>query len=143
MTKTSKPHTTDLSVNKPIGFIVKLLWGFWFFWVLYRILLFPFFASHEGQEVLFGVLWQVIMTLPALLFTPAVMKAQSPYALIIAHLVMLLYFASASVFFVVYLYGQNQLLGWASGVEALMLLMINILLFMLLKRLPPMYKTAA
>lgn len=142
MTQTAKTKAADLSANKPIDFIIKLLWGCWFFWVLYRILGFPYLASREGQEIIFGIFWQFIITLPALLFTPAVIKAKSPYALIITHLVTLLYFSSACVFFVVYLYAQNKLLGWASGVEAFVLLGINILLFMLLKRLPPMYRTA-
>lgn len=94
-------------------------------------------------QILMGVVWQFFVLLPALLLTPTIKKGNSPYALIIASLVVLVYLGAVGVFLLMRLYENAPLpvsIGFA--IETFLLLAINALLFVLLKRLPPMHKSA-
>ena len=57
-------------------------------------------------------------------------------------MITLVYLASAGVYLVLRLYEQApMLISLGFGVETVLLLLINVYLFILLKRLPPMHKT--
>lgn len=136
-----KPSTSPPKPTKPIWLILNQVW---FLWLFYRLLAYPllvgFSLSSMGQALM-GVVWQFFVLLPALLLTPAIKKGNSPYALIVASLVMLVYLGAVGVFLLMRLYENAPLpisIGFA--IETLLLLAINALLFVLLKRLPPMHK---
>lgn len=128
--------------QKPIAPIHKMLYLTWGVWLLYRLVVYVGLLGLSTQaNMLYGVLWQVLVLLPAFVFTPAIMRAKAPYRLIMASMVMLIYLASVGVFFIIRLYENAPI--WVTvglGVEMVLLLMINVLLMTLIKRLPPMHK---
>lgn len=114
----------------------------WGAWLLYRLVVYVgLLGLFMRANVLYGVLWQAVVLLPAFVFTSAIMQAKAPYRLIMASMVMLIYLASVGVFFVIRLYENAPM--WVTvglGVETVLLLVINVLLMTLIKRLPPMHK---
>lgn len=128
---------------KPILPIQKRLRLLWVVWLLYRLLLYPLLVAYQSTaNVLSGMLWQLLVLLPAFLVTPTVLKGRIPYQLLIANMVTLIYLASTGVFLVIRLYEHAPVaicLGFA--LESMLLLWINWYVFVLLKRLPPMHKT--
>lgn len=114
-------------------------------WLIYRLLGYPLlvgFSLSSWTMMATGAAWQVVVLLPALLLTPTIKKGNSPYGLIVASLVMLVYLGVVGVFLFIRLYEHAPLaIALGFGVETLLLSIINGLLFVLLKRLPPMHKT--
>lgn len=91
--------------------------------------------------IVFGVIWQFIKLIPALLLTPIIRRADAPYGLIVASLVMLIYLGFVGVYLFIHVFEHSPVyISVGFGLETLLLLIINILLFVLLKRLPPMHK---
>lgn len=137
----SKPHTPP----KPTAPIQSMLRRVWVLWLIYRLLGYPLlvgFSLSSWTMMATGVAWQVVVLLPALLLTPTIKKGNSPYGLIVASLVMLVYLGVVGVFLFIRLYEHTPLvIALGFGVETLLLSIINGLLFVLLKRLPPMHKT--
>lgn len=128
--------------QKPIAPIYKpfvLLWGSW---LLYRFVIHVAILGVSAQaNILYGMMWQIVVLLPALLFTPTVLRANNPYRLILTSMLMLMYLAGIGVFFIIRLYENAPL--WVKlglGLEVILLLFINILLMILIKRLPPMHE---
>lgn len=137
----SKSHTPP----KPTAPIQLMLRRVWVLWLIYRLLGYPLlvgFSLSSWTMMATGVAWQVVVLLPALLLTPTIKKGNSPYGLIVASLVMLVYLGVVGVFLFIRLYEHAPLvIALGFGVETLLLSIINGLLFVLLKRLPPMHKT--
>ncbi len=128
--------------NKPIAPIhqrLQLLWGLW---LIHRLVIYPVLVGvATGASIMSGMMWQVLVLLPALLLTGVVTKGNSPYWLIILSMMTLVYLGSAGVFLVMRIYEHAPFMIWAGfAVETLLLAMINVLLFILLKRLPPMHQ---
>lgn len=136
-----KPSTSP----KPILPIQKTLRHLWIVWLLYRLFGYPALVGiATGANVVLGVLWQLFVLLPAFGLTAAVLKARSPYALMVASMLALVYLATVGVFLLVRLYENAPMAIWAGfAAETLLLLAINWYLLVLLKRLPPMHKTSA
>ena len=128
---------------KPILPVQKRLRTLWWLWLFYRLLAYPFLVSiGAAASVVSGILWQVLVLLPAFLITPVMIKARSAYLLIVANIVTLIYLATVAVFLLIRIYENAPWVVWAGfGVETLLLLGVNVYLFVLLKRLPPMNKT--
>lgn len=141
MSHTIKPTKPPKPIA-PIHAKLRLMWGLWLF---YRLVVYVGLMGLSTQaNVLYGVLWQIVVLLPAFAFTPAIMQAKNAYRLIVASMVMLIYLASVGVFFVVRLYENAPM--WVViglGFEVAMLLLVNVLLMVLIKRLPPMHKGGA
>lgn len=122
--------------------LLGLVWGIWLLYRLIGVSALTVFLTNA--QILPSVLWQVLVLLPALCLTGVVIKAQSAYLLIVASFVGLIYLASVGVFFVVRLYENAPM--WVViglGFEVAMLLLVNVLLMVLIKRLPPMHKGGA
>lgn len=110
----------------------------WVAWLIYKLIGYPLmiaFVANKGFW--YGVLWQVLVLLPALVMTPIVVKGQFVYGLMAVSLVSLLYLATAGVYLAMYWYADAQ---WAivlgSLAEVLLLSWIVWYGFVLLKRLP-------
>lgn len=129
--------------SKPILPLQKNLRYLWLGWLFYRLLIYPALVGvSAGASMLAGVLWQLLVLLPAFLLTPAVLKARSPYLLIVASMMALMYLATMGVFLLIRVYENAPLaVVMGFGVETLLLLLINWYLFLLLKRLPPMHQS--
>lgn len=132
----------SLSPPKPTHTVHRPLCVAWGLWLLYRLLgVTAMTVSLTGADVLPSLWWQVLVVLPALGLTPAIIKGKSPYPLIIASLVGLIYLATAGVFLLIHLYENAPMMTIVGAVaETVLLLVINITLMMLIKRLPPMHK---
>ena len=139
-TKTPKPPKPSAPIHQKLKMV-------WCVWLVYRLLIYPTLIGMTTETgiafgVFLGILWQVLVLLPAFVFTKAVWQGKSPYALIILSMITLVYLASAGVYLVLRLYEQApMLISLGFGVETVLLLFINVYLFILLKRLPPMHKT--
>lgn len=137
--------------NKPIHTIQRTLRRTWMSWLVYRLFAYPLLVSvltlstnTSPQTIYFGVIgmaWQLLVLLPALLLIPTIKKGDSPYGLIIASLVALVYLGVAGVFLFIRIYEQAPTMIWVGfALETVLLIIINIQLFTLLKRLPPMHQ---
>lgn len=130
------------NTHKPIASVHQALVFVWLSWLLYRLVIHVMILGATTQANMFyGVLWQILVLLPALAFTPTIMQAKSAYRLILASLLMLIYLAGVGVFFAIRLYENAPFwIKMGLGMEVLFLLLINVMLMALIKRLPPMYK---
>lgn len=149
-----KAHT--IAQPKPIIPVQSALRRAWFAWLLYCLVIYPVLASlafgnvgyanlgMNGSVVtgmVFGVIWQLVKLIPALLLTPIIKRADAPYGLIVASLVMLIYLGFVGVYWFIHVFEHSPVyISVGFGFETLLLLIINVLLFILLKRLPPMHK---
>lgn len=129
-------------VEKPIQPIHQRLKLFWWLWVVLAIIIYPLsIMMLTDVNVMNGVVVQILAMLPALLFTPAIMRGNSPYVLIFASIVTLVYLSVAGVLALIRYYEGVSAGIWGMRlVEFIVLLFINYYLFILLKRLPPMHK---
>lgn len=128
-------------VEKPIQPIHQRLKLFWWLWVVLAIIIYPLsIMMLTDVNVMNGVVVQILAMLPALLFTPAIMRG-TPYVLIFASIVTLVYLSMAGVLALIRYYEGVSAGIWGMRlVEFIVLLFINYYLFILLKRLPPMHK---
>lgn len=128
--------------QKPIQPIHQRLKLCWWLWVVLAIIIYPLsIMMLTDANVVNGVVVQILAMLPALLFTPAIMRGNSPYVLIFASIVTLVYLGVAGVLALIRYYEGVGAGIWAMRlVEFIVLLFINYYLFILLKRLPPMHK---
>ena len=129
-------------VQKPIHPIHQRLKLCWWLWVVLAIIIYPLsIMMLTDANVVNGVVVQILAMLPALLFTPTIMRGNSPYVLIFASIVTLVYLGVAGVLALIRYYEGVSAGIWAMRlVEFVVLLFINYYLFILLKRLPPMHK---
>lgn len=117
-------------------------------WVLFRLCVMPWIWSVQANKSSYDdsfvwqvlMIWQVLVLLPALLFLPVIWHANHPYRLIVLSFVMTVYAGVATSRWLIAWYEQGGLLVWLYGVESSLLLTVLGLLFMTLKKLPPMHK---
>lgn len=114
----------------------------WMAWLLVVLLIYPLVVFMATQANFWaGVGVQLLGLMPALLFTPSIWRAKSAYGLILASIVTLVYLGFTGVKFVLRAYEQvPSAIIAVLGVEFLCLLAVNVLLFMLLKKMPAMHK---
>lgn len=115
----------------------------WLVWLLYRLLVMTAVVLWivPTANPLGAVLWQLLVLLPAFLLTPYIIRASSPYALIVASLVVMVYWALTSMQFVIKLYEQAPLLvSVCYGLEMLLLTAVFFVLFLTTKKMPAMHK---
>ena len=130
--------------NKPVEPIIKRLQIFWLVWLAYRLLALPILiASFTAQDldIIGGIAWQALWLIPAIIMTPVMMKGRSPYLLLISSMFTLVYFGASAVVIFARAYAVELSVIWIYVIDTVLLLLINGLLFILLKRLPSMNKS--
>lgn len=129
-------------VKKPTQPIHKRLKFWWWLWLVLAIVIYPLCISLlTGANAMSGMAVQFLAMLPALLFTSTIQRGNSPHALIFASIVTLTYLGVAGVLCLIRYYEGVRVGIWALRMsEFTILLFVNYHLFILLKRLPPMYK---
>lgn len=125
--------------TKPIHQRLKAVWWLWLMVsVAYPLAL----AMTTDASLMMALVMQLIFLMPALLFTPALVRGSEPSKLIYLSIVMLIYLGVAGVLALIRYYEGVSALIWAGRlVEFLIVLCVNYYLFVLLKRLPPMHQT--
>ena len=113
----------------------------WIVWLGYRLLGLPIFINLFNQthpDIIGGIAWQGLWLIPAFILTPWIIKGRSPYALLVGSMLTLVYLGASGVVLFTRVYGSS----WTEIIvyifDFALLLIINIWLFMLLKRLPSM-----
>lgn len=127
--------------QKPIAPIRQRLMLTWLVWLIYRLLALPMLISvfnPMNPDIIGGIAWQGLWLIPAFILTPWVLRGRSPYALLVGSMLTLVYLGASGVVLFTRVYGSS----WAELLVYLLdftlLLMINVWLFILLKRLPSM-----
>jgi hypothetical protein len=135
--KASKP----VKSGKPIAPIRQRLMLTWLVWLVYRLLGLPILISIfnvSSPDIVGGIAWQALWLLPAFILTPWIVRGRSPYALLVGSMFTLVYLGASGVVLFTRSYGSS----WSEIVvylfDFLLLLVINVWLFILLKRLPSM-----
>ena len=127
--------------TKPIAPIAKRLMVTWLIWLNYRLIGLPIFINifnPSSPDIIGGIAWQALWLVPAFILTPSILRGRSPYALLISSMFILVYLGASGVVLFTRVYGSS----WAEIVvyllDFLLLLLVNVWLFILLKRLPSM-----
>lgn len=113
----------------------------WIVWLGYRLLGLPVFISLFNQthpDIIGGIAWQGLWLIPAFILTPWIIKGRSPYALLVGSMLTLVYLGASGVVLFTRVYGSSWVEVVVYVIDFALLLIINIWLFMLLKRLPSM-----
>lgn len=119
---------------------LKLSYGMW---LMFRLFIMPLVMSHIINQGAYGefLAWQGITLIPAFLFGWRIWRANSPYGLIVASFVVMVYLGVSSSHLLIAWYEQKgMLLIGTYALESVMLLVVLGGLFMVLKKLPPMHK---
>lgn len=145
------PHIVHASakVAKPAHPLQQGLRASWSLWLLYRLLILPALLSwllpqaaalsaDVSLDWLGGVVWQGLWLVPALLLTPWILQARSPYALLMSTLLVTIYLGASGVVLLSRWFDTGMVAWVVYSVDFLLLLLINVLVFNLLKRLPKM-----
>lgn len=127
---------------KPVKPIHQRLKAVWWLWLLVSVAYPLALAMTTDASLMMALVMQLIFLMPALLFTPALVRGNEPSKLIYLSIVMLIYLGVAGVLALIRYYEGVSALIWAGRlVEFLIVLCVNYYLFVLLKRLPPMHQT--
>lgn len=120
---------------------LKLSYALWFG---FRLFFMPIVMAKATLVSSYGafLLWQGLMLLPALLFVPTIRQANHPFRLIVLSFLMMIYAGVAtSQWLIAWYENKGGLLVWTYAFESVLLLGVLGLLFVVLKKLPPMHKT--
>lgn len=121
----------------------KLRYGY-LTWVLCRLLVMPWIMLKMTTTGAYGafLLWQGFILLPALMFVPVIWQANRPYRLMVLSFLVMVYLGVATSHCLIAWYERkSSLLMWAYTLESGLLFVVLGLLFVVLKKLPPMHKT--
>lgn len=136
-----KVNINTNEAGKPIASMQQRLLLTWIVWLGYRLLGLPIFINLFNQthpDIIGGIAWQGLWLIPAFILTPWIIKGRSPYALLVGSMLTLVYLGASGVVLFTRVYGSS----WTEIIvyifDFALLLIINIWLFMLLKRLPSM-----
>lgn len=114
----------------------------WIAWLVLRLALLPLVMMWVSNVAMLGaILWQMMVMLPALIATPFVLKSKDSYALIVISLVIMVYWAVAASFWLIYVY--ERAMTWMVIIYALETLLLTVVfacLLMGLKKMPAMHK---
>lgn len=150
MSNTSNPSSRQTATKKsgkiakpqkPIAPMQQRLMLTWLVWLVYRLLGLPILISIfnlSHPDIVGGVAWQALWLIPAFILTPWMLRGRSPYALLVGSMFTLVYLGASGVVLFTRAYGSS----WAELAvyffDFVLLFLINIWLFILLKRLPSM-----
>lgn len=136
-----KVNINTNEAGKLIASMQQRLLLMWIIWLGYRLLGLPIFISLFNQthpDIIGGIAWQGLWLIPAFILTPWIIKGRSPYALLVGSMLTLVYLGASGVVLFTRVYGSSWVEIVVYIIDFALLLMINIWLFMLLKRLPSM-----
>lgn len=126
---------------KPVKPIHQRLKTVWWLWLMVSVAYPLALAMTTDASLMMALVMQLIFLIPALLFTPALVRGNEPSKLIYLSIVMLIYLGVAGVLALIRYYESAPTLVWLLRlVETGLLFMVNYYLFVLLRRLPPMHK---
>ena len=126
---------------RPVTPIRQRLKAVWIVWLLYRMLFMPALISiltSAELNIIGGIVWQSLWLIPAFVLSPWMIKGKSPYALLLASMLTLVYLGASGVVLFTHAYAEDWSLLWVYGVDLTLLVLINVWLFQLLQRLPSM-----
>lgn len=137
--------TTDdvKNASKPIAPIHRRLLVTWLLWLVYRLLGLPIGISLlnvNSPDIIAGIVWYGLWLIPAFILTPVVWRGRSPYLLLVGSMLTLVYLGASGVVLLDRAYGSSRAELMVYLFDFVLLLVINIWLFILLKRLPSMNK---
>lgn len=139
----SSKETKPIKANKPIAPMQQRLRLTWLVWLVYRLLVLPIMISilnPTAPSIVGGIAWYGLWLLPAFLVTPSIWQGRSPYMLLVSSMLTLVYLGGSGLILFDRAYGSS----WAELaiyiIDFGLLLLVNIWLFILLKRLPSMNK---
>lgn len=127
--------------SKPIAPMQQRLMWTWLVWLVYRLLGLPILISifnPASPDIIGGIAYQALWLVPAFILTPAILRGRSPYVLLVGSMLTLVYLGASGVTLFIRAYGSSLLEILVYGLDFGLLLLINIWLFLLLKRLPSM-----
>lgn len=140
----AKREVLDRSSPENIAIIAKLqskLRMSWITWLVYRGIGLPVLLGlllATQPDVIGGIAWQLLWLIPALIVTPWVIKGKSPYALLMSSMLTLVYLGASGVTLFSRFYDSGSSVMWVYAIDLILILLINVWLFKLLKRLPSM-----
>ena len=140
----AKREVLDRSSPENIALIAKLqsrLRMSWITWLVYRGIGLPVLLGlllATQPDVIGGIAWQLLWLIPALIVTPWVIKGKSPYALLMSSMLTLVYLGASGVTLFSRFYDSGSSVMWVYAIDLILILLINVWLFKLLKRLPSM-----
>lgn len=133
--------SSNVTASKPIAPMRQRLILTWLIWLVYRLIALPLLINilnPASPDVIGGIAWYGLWLIPAFIITPSIWRGRSPYALLVDSMLILVYLGASGVILFTRVYGSS----WAEIVvyviDFILLLMTNIWLFLLLKRLPSM-----
>lgn len=123
--------------------IIKWLRISWLAWLGLMIVIYPLMiATLTPLSFGTGMLAQALGLIVPVLCTPFIWRGKSPYALIVISLVTLVFLGITAVrLFFDAMQGLPFAVLAVDAIELVLVFAINVLLFLLLKRLPAMHKT--
>ncbi|WP_019672924.1 hypothetical protein [Psychrobacter lutiphocae] len=113
----------------------------WLLWLCYRGFGLPILLSlflPTAPDVVGGVAWHLLWLIPALVVSPWMLMGRSAYALLISSMLTLVYLGASGVTLFARLYDSGISVLWVYLLDTALLLLTNVWLFKLLKRLPSM-----
>lgn len=133
---------TEQTPNKPTHHLIKWLKISWLSWLVLMIVIYPLMIAALTQLSFgLGLLTRAMIFIVPVICTPFIWRANSPYALIVISLITLVFLGISAVrLFFDGLQGLPFAVLAISAIELILLFVINISLFLLLKRLPAMHK---
>ena len=140
----AKKQSLDRSTPENLAMIAKLqsrLRKGWLAWLLYRSLGLPLLLGlllTTKPDIVGGIAWQLLWLIPALIVTPWMLKAKSAYALLLTSMLTLVYLGASGVTVFSRFYDSGLSVVWVYVIDLILILIINVWLFKLLKRLPSM-----
>lgn len=140
----AKKKSLDRSSPENLAMIAKLqsrLRKGWLAWLLYRSLGLPLLLGallSTKPDIAGGIAWQLLWLIPAFVLTPWMLKAKSAYALLLASMLTLVYLGASGVTLFSRFYDNGLSVVWVYAIDLILILIINVWLFKLLKRLPSM-----
>ena len=133
--------SSNVTASKPTAPMRQRLIITWLIWLVYRLIALPLLINilnPASPDIIGGIAWYGLWLIPAFIITPSIWRGRSPYALLVDSMLILVYLGASGVILFTRVYGSS----WAEIVvyliDFILLLMTNIWLFLLLKRLPSM-----
>lgn len=126
---------------KPITPMRQRLMLTWLVWLVYRLFGLPILISifnPISPDIIGGIAWQGLWLVPAFILTPSILRGRSPYTLLVGSMLTLVYLGASGVVLFARVYGSSWAEILVYLLDFVLILLINIWLFLLLKRLPSM-----
>nr|WP_315042211.1 hypothetical protein [uncultured Moraxella sp.] len=122
----------------PIHQKLKISYITWLIFRLFGVAILSFLLLKSQPSVIGGMVWQGLWLLPAVLCTPVIVKGKSPYALLLVSMLLLVYMGGSGMVALKHGFSQVWALCAVWIVDFYLLTLVNVWLFVLLKRLPKM-----